>query len=515
MIISNLPRAGEDISDKMTTIEYVDADGTIKKTKLPSDVVYQDDSGNFQVNSDGTVNINGIRTKLIDLKDPSRNETLRLYAVPTGGFILATVNGETITNAITISSDGKTDITGNADTLDGKHSSAFVEIDPLSRIYIPEESDIPAYISTQNKYYTQFYSIGTNYINLPNTSATWIWYFNSPAGLFCLDYATGKVFICNVVNGHFSGWRNIADGGAAVSATNDSSNQKINSTYIKSLSVSGRTITYTKGDGTTGTINTQDTNTTYGLATTVASGLVSTGSQTFAGNKTFTGNVTAASFIGTATNATNAATAASVSSATGKARLWEDTEGGNLRLTSPDGIKFIEMDCHDNANMRIYSSNNGALSFPLSYSFTTNKFTIVGDITGNAATATNAVKDSVGQQINSTYIKSLSVNGKVITYTKGDGTTGTITTQDTNTTYANATATTAGLMSTGAQTFAGNKTFNGAVSFASTISVAQSMYANGASDLATAQVRNISAGTTDLVAGTSALATGRIYTMYE
>lgn len=33
---------------------------------------------------------------------------------------------------------------------------------------------------------------------------------------------------------------------------------------ITGLSVSGRTITYTKGDGTTGTITTQDTNTTYG-----------------------------------------------------------------------------------------------------------------------------------------------------------------------------------------------------------------------------------------------------------
>ena len=33
--------------------------------------------------------------------------------------------------------------------------------------------------------------------------------------------------------------------------------------YISGLSVNGRTITYTKGDGTTGSINTQDTNTVY------------------------------------------------------------------------------------------------------------------------------------------------------------------------------------------------------------------------------------------------------------
>lgn len=55
---------------------------------------------------------------------------------------------------------------------------------------------------------------------------------------------------------------------------------------------------------------------------------------------------------------------------------------------------------------------------------------------GSAGSATKATQDSAGQQINTTYIKGLSVSGRTITYTKGDGTTGTITTQDTNTTYA-------------------------------------------------------------------------------
>ena len=73
-----------------------------------------------------------------------------------------------------------------------------------------------------------------------------------------------------------SKWHRLAEGdsyGAAISAntatkaTQDSSGQQINSTYIKNLSVSGRTVTYTRGDGTTGTITTQDTNTntTYTL----------------------------------------------------------------------------------------------------------------------------------------------------------------------------------------------------------------------------------------------------------
>lgn len=51
--------------------------------------------------------------------------------------------------------------------------------------------------------------------------------------------------------------------GSATKATNDAKDQAITS-YIRGLSVSGRTITFTKGDGTTSTITTQDTNTTYG-----------------------------------------------------------------------------------------------------------------------------------------------------------------------------------------------------------------------------------------------------------
>ena len=63
--------------------------------------------------------------------------------------------------------------------------------------------------------------------------------------------------------------------GIASRAMTDSDGKWINSTYIKDLSVSGRTITYTKGNGTKGTITTQDTNTTYGVATNSANGLMS------------------------------------------------------------------------------------------------------------------------------------------------------------------------------------------------------------------------------------------------
>ena len=66
-----------------------------------------------------------------------------------------------------------------------------------------------------------------------------------------------------------------------------------------------------------------------------------------------------------------------------------------------------------------------------------------GDITitaascsGNAASATKASLDSRGQQIDSTYIKGLSVSGRTVTYSRGNGTTGSFQTQDTTYTLA-------------------------------------------------------------------------------
>ena len=56
-------------------------------------------------------------------------------------------------------------------------------------------------------------------------------------------------------------------------ATNDANGQEIASTYIKSLTVSGTTITITKGDNSKDTITTQDT--TYPNATESKSGLIS------------------------------------------------------------------------------------------------------------------------------------------------------------------------------------------------------------------------------------------------
>jgi len=73
--------------------------------------------------------------------------------------------------------------------------------------------------------------------------------------------------------------------------------------------------------------------------------------------------------------------------------------------------------------------------------------TFNGTLVGNADTATTATNNASGNELSNDIIKGLSVSGKVITYTKLDGSTGTITTQDTNTTYNVATTSANGLMS--------------------------------------------------------------------
>lgn len=61
----------------------------------------------------------------------------------------------------------------------------------------------------------------------------------------------------------------------AVKANSDSLDQNIASTYVKELTVNGTTVTVKRGNGSTYTFNTQDTNTTYPIANGQHDGLLS------------------------------------------------------------------------------------------------------------------------------------------------------------------------------------------------------------------------------------------------
>ena len=383
----------------------------------------------------------------------------------------------------------------------------------------------------------------------------------------------------------------------ATKATQDSAGQQINATYIKGLSVSGKTITYTKGNNTTGTITTQDTTYNFG-GTTFYSGNGDTaehnadnclnnghyyyntnGPSTSIGASTPDGGLYTQSYSndwvgqiaqdyrngrlfvrgknngrwtswlalldssnynnyaptktgggasgtwginisGNSATATNAANANRLSSESGSNYLSIDTTEDSWDVLGSNPGNWLKS-IRTNANAPVYSLGNYSAAIAFGGADTKGiithaygdpivkfaggagstarwKFVIKGgsnnetydlnnfptktgggasgtwgiNISGNSATATKAAQDSAGQQINTTYLKGLSISGNTITYTKGNGTTGTITTQDTVYTLPAASSSTLGGI-------------------------------------------KMSYGTDDLSAGSSSLATGALYFVYE
>lgn len=98
---------------------------------------------------------------------------------------------------------------------------------------------------------------------------------------------------------------------------------------------------------------------------------------------------------------------------------------------------YIKSVSAKDATVTVTRGNNESTNFTINNVNNAVHAGISDSCTGNSATATKATQDSAGQQINSTYIKGLSVSGKTITYTRGNNTTGTITTQDTVYTHPN------------------------------------------------------------------------------
>lgn len=83
----------------------------------------------------------------------------------------------------------------------------------------------------------------------------------------------------------------------------------------------------------------------------------------------------------------------------------------NIYIADSDGT-------NTSAAVSVNGSANATLKLPA---------TIKASLSGNASTSTKATQDSAGQQINTTYIKGLSVSGGTITITKGNGGTSSIT----------------------------------------------------------------------------------------
>lgn len=126
---------------------------------------------------------------------------------------------------------------------------------------------------------------------------------------------------------------------------------------------------------------------------------------------------------------------------------WYYAGGGNSVTNKPSGVDHFGMFVMRTASgvytQLLYDSNNKLWTRTYSDSSwsswtalvrTTDTIARATSAT-NATNATKATQDSAGQQINTTYVKSVTASGRTVTVTKGDGKTSTFQTQDT--TYSN------------------------------------------------------------------------------
>lgn len=128
-----------------------------------------------------------------------------------------------------------------------------------------------------------YYAAGGNTVSNKPSGVEYfgMWMMHTASGVFTqiLYDNSGKIWTrsYSTANSSWSTWtalvRTTDTIAKATSATQDSAGQTINTTYVKSVTASGRTVTVTKGNGTTSTFTTQDT--TYSAATQSTAGLMS------------------------------------------------------------------------------------------------------------------------------------------------------------------------------------------------------------------------------------------------
>ena len=112
---------------------------------------------------------------------------------------------------------------GNADTVDNLHADDFVNATDRNSIQIPNNTDVPAWIHTNGKRYKMYMTNGANIgmTNIPNNSTDYVWYWFDGINIIAREWAKGKYYICDVINGGFSGWKEIYTSGYKPYVTGD------------------------------------------------------------------------------------------------------------------------------------------------------------------------------------------------------------------------------------------------------------------------------------------------------
>ena len=104
---------------------------------------------------------------------------------------------------------------GNAVTLDGLHADDFVNATDRDQIQIPNDVDVPAWIFANGKRYQKYMTnnVNTGTTNIPNNSTDWVWYWYDGVNIFAREWSTGRYYICDTINGGFSGWKDVYTSG--------------------------------------------------------------------------------------------------------------------------------------------------------------------------------------------------------------------------------------------------------------------------------------------------------------
>ena len=167
---------------------------------------------------------------------------------------------------------------------------------------------------------------------------------------------------------------------------------------VKSISISGKTITVTPGSGNAYTLTTQDTVYTH---------------PTTAGNKHVPSGGSSGQFLG-----------------------W-DSDGTAKWVNNPNSDTKNTAGSTDTSSKIFLVGATSQATNPQTYSHDTAYVGTDGCLYSGGTKVLTAHQSLSNYSTLANTIKSLSISGKTITYTKGDNTTGTLTTQDTNTTYSN------------------------------------------------------------------------------
>ena len=104
---------------------------------------------------------------------------------------------------------------GNADTVDNFHADDFVNANDRDQIQIPNNVDVPVWIHTYGKRFQRYMTNGFNIglTNVPDNSTDYVWYWYDGMNIFARVYNAGKYYICDVINGAFSGWKDVYTSG--------------------------------------------------------------------------------------------------------------------------------------------------------------------------------------------------------------------------------------------------------------------------------------------------------------